>query len=208
MKRYVFNIIAACSLALLLSCGDKKQEDASPPHQIPAALQEKTPALSSIKRSSGDMTENLYQELAESRQELKQLENDLYTLRNDPGTAMEAFHTYNNKSGNYYTSAQFRAEGIRDSILKQTMLRLIVQSSERYTKKTAPLQALLQKISENRLSISDHYAALKIAVTLPMMETYQAGELPDGKDLKALIKTQELLLKELKKLIPKTSLQQ
>lgn len=198
MKRYLFHSITACSLALLFSCGDKKSASNSPTHQVPVALQEKTPALSSIKRSSGDITETLYQELTETRPALKQLENDLYVLRNDPGAAAEAFNTYNNKSENYYASARHKAKGISDSILKQTMLNFITQSNERYTEKTAGLNALLQKISENHLSISDHHAMLKIVMTLPMMEVYQAGELPDGKDLKAFINTQEHLLKKLK----------
>lgn len=208
MKLYFFNLIAVCNLALLFSCGDKKSVSDSPTHQVPVALQDKTPAVSSMKRSSGDITETLYQELTETRPALKQLENDLYALRNDPGTAVEAFDTYSNKSGNYYASARHKAAGISDSILKLTMLNFITQSNERYTEKTAGLNALVQKISKNRLSISDHHAALKIVMTLPMMETYQAGELPDGKDLKAFINTQEHLLKELKKQIPEILLQQ
>jgi hypothetical protein len=203
MKPFILCTILISGSTLLLSCGEKKQDTVVPlTHDTPEALQDNKLEIKSYGRSSKDLVEELYAELMEQDASLKKLEEDLNTHRQRPGELNDAFNHYHSKSTDYYVSANQKTEVIHDSVLKQKINAFIKRSNQQYSKKTVKANELLSQISENNLSIQDQHLALKIVLTMPLIEKFQSGNAIPENQFKDLIKEQNELLKEMDKLSP------
>ena len=153
------------SIILLISCQDKTSNIKT--NEEPKAFQEESIGLGRFK-SRDNLVNNLYQELVDKSPKLKALEDELNGL--DPRDTTSIFHDYDNKSDNYYRSAIGQMEGIRDSILKKKIQNLIEKSSDQYGSKKAELESLVSTINEKRTEITNYHTALKIILTLPLIE--------------------------------------
>jgi len=78
---------------LLLSCGGGRQTDNNKPtkQETPKALQDDKLEIKSYSRS-GDLTEELYQELVDKTPQLKKFEDDLAAFRPKPNDLSEKFN--------------------------------------------------------------------------------------------------------------------
>lgn len=189
-------------LTLLFSCGNKQTSDNSTIKQeTPKALQDDKLEIKSYSRS-GDLTEELYQELIGKNPALKKLEDELNAFRPKPNEITNKFNNYDSKSNSYYSSANYKAAAIKDSLLRMKILSLITTSNKQYTTKTAELNSLIKQIAENGATLNDHHSVLKIVLTLPMIEKYQNENKLDKKEFKNLIKQQEDLIERTDSLIP------
>jgi hypothetical protein len=189
-------------LTLLFSCGNKQIGDnATTKQETPKALQDDKLEIKSYSRS-GDLTEELYQELVGKNPALKKLEDDLDAFRPKPNELTDKFNKYDSKSNSYYSSANYKAAAITDSLLRMKILSLITTSNKQYSTKTAELNSLLKQIAKNGATLNDHHSVLKIVLTLPMIEKYQDDNKPDKKEFKNLIKQQEDLIERTDSLTP------
>ncbi len=187
---------------LLFSCGNKETGDnATTKQETPEALQDDKLEIKSYSRS-GDLTEELYQELVGKNPALKKLEDDLDAFRPKPKELTDKFNKYDSKSNSYYSSANYKAAAITDSLLRMKIFSLITTSNKQYSTKTAELNSLLKQISKNGATLNDHHSVLKIVLTLPMIEKYQDDNKPDKKEFKNLIKQQEDLIERTDSLTP------
>jgi hypothetical protein len=193
-------IILSLGSAILISCGEKKQQPIVP--ETPAALQDNKTDLKSYGRDSKDLTEKLYAELVEQDPSLEKLEEDLNIYNTKPGLLNDMFENYNSKSVSYYASANHKAEMISDSVLKQKITAFITHSNNRYLNRTNTVNELVKQISDNNLNINDHHIALKVLLTMLLIEKYQSDNAINEKQFKDLIKEQKGLLKQIDKLIP------
>jgi hypothetical protein len=176
----------------LVSCNSNQPtEDKKPKEEVPVALQDSK--LKSISRPS-DLAEALYQELVKNDPVLQKMEADFEALPTELLPLKEKYDAYEAKSDNYYASAQQKAAMISDSVLRAKVKALIAASESRYTSKTAELNSLLKELAANNTALTDYHAALKVALTLPVIEKFQADEMPDKKPLKELKKKQQKLL--------------
>lgn len=190
-------------LTLLLSCGNKQTDNnTSTKQETPEALQDDKLEIKSYSRS-GDLTEELYQELVDKTPALKELEEDLDAFRPKPIELTDKFNKYDRKSNSYYSSANYKATAISDSLLRMKILALITTSSKQYSAKSAELNSLLKQISNNGATLKDHHSVLKIALTLPIIEKYQDDNKLDNQEFKNLINQQENLIKKTDSLTPK-----
>jgi predicted transcriptional regulator len=190
-------------LTLLVSCGGGRTEsDKIPKQEIPKALQDNKLEIKSYSRT-GDLTEELYQELVDKTPALKKLEDDLDAFIPKPGDLNEKFQQYDSKSNSYYSSANYKASAITDSLLRVKIIELITASNKKYSTKTAELNSLLKQISKTGASLNDHHSVLKIVLTLPLIEKYQGDNNPNKKEFKDLIKQQENLILQTDSLTPK-----
>ena len=189
-------------LTLLFSCGGGRTNDNATKQETPKALQDSKLEIKSYSRS-GDLTEELYQELVDKTPALKKLEDDLDAFRPKPNDINEKFNQYNSKSNSYYSSANYKATAITDSLLRMKIVALITTSNKQYSTKTAELNSLLQQISKNGATLNDHHSVLKIVLTLPIIEKYQDDNKPDKKEFKNLINEQENLILRTDSLTPK-----
>ena len=201
MRNTVFIFTTIYCLALI-SCGDKQVEQKTDIKQVtPEALQDDRLEIKSYSRS-GDLIEELYQELVEKTPSLKTLETDLETFKRKSNEPTEKFNDYDGKSKSYYSSANYKTTAIEDSLLRNKIITLLSNSNKQYSNKTTELTSLLDHISKNGATINDHHSVLKIVLTLPLIEKYQNDNLPDKKEFKDLIKTQEKLLNQTDSLTP------
>lgn len=191
------NYIILISLMLFASCTTKTGND---PAQTPEALQDD---YSSLKRSKGDLVEELYQDLLKRDPVLKKLEENLNGFRSGSSEAIQPFHNYLDKSEDYYAAVNGRAKMIKDSLLMKRMQSLIAGHQKAYKSRTAELNSLLDTLATHNAQLNDHHSALKIVKTLPMIEKYQKENLPNTNELKKLIQQQEKMLKQMKDLLPK-----
>lgn len=202
MRLYTIYFVVIFCFSLLTSCGRVHRESNSEAKtETPVALQDDKLEIKSYSRS-GDIIEELYQELVDKNPALQKLETDIEEFRSKSDELKGIFDKYNGKSSNYYSSASCRVAAITDSILKKRIVTLISNSSRLYENKTKELNSLLKLISQNGSTITDHHTALKIVLTLPLIEKYQKDNLPSRKKFKTLIKTQTDLIQQTDSLIP------
>lgn len=190
------------SLILFISCGNNQTENnATTKQETPEALLDNKLEIKSY-RSAGDLTEELYQELVDKTPALKKLEDDLDASGPMSNELTDKFNKYDSKSNSYYSSANYKAAAIEDSLLRMKIVALITTSNKQYATKTAELNSLLKQISKNGATLNDHHSVLKIVLTLPMIEKYQDDNKPDSKEFMYLIKQQEDLIERTDSLIP------
>ncbi len=187
---------------LLISCGGQTDNNKPTQQETPKALQDSKLDIKSYSRS-GDLTEELYLELVDKTPALKKLEEDLDAFGPKPNELKDKFNQYDGKSNNYYSSANYKASAIQDSLLKKKIIGLITTSNNKYSTKTAELNSLLKQISKNGATLNDHHSVLKIVLTLPIIEKYQDDNKPNNKEFKDLINQQEKLILRTDSLTPK-----
>jgi predicted transcriptional regulator len=199
IRRFIWTVFI---LTLFFSCGNNQTDNNTTTKQeTPEALQDDKLEIKSY-RSSGDLTEELYQELVDKTPALKIMEDDLEAFGPMSNELTDKFNRYDSKSNSYYSSANYKAAAIKDSLLRMKIVALITASNKQYSTKTAELDSLLKQISKNGTTLNDHHSVLKIVLTLPMIEKYQDDNKPDNKEFKDLIKQQEDLIKRTDSLIP------
>lgn len=186
------------SLILLTSC--RENETVNRSNEEPKAFQEKSISIGRF-RSGGDLVEDLYQELVAKSPELKTLENELSEL--NPRDTTDIFYNYDEKSNEYYRSADSYANVIRDSVMKQKILNLIKKSEEKYVSQKTELEKLVSTIGKKRIEINNYHNALKIILTIPLIEQYQKEHLPNKSPFEKLIEKENQLLQKTKINTPK-----
>lgn len=190
--------IAFLSLILLVSC--QKNEAIQKKNEDPKAFEEKTFDIGRSGRGN-DLVENLYQELVDKSPELTTLENELNEVKARDTT--DVFYNYDQKSDDYYDSAESHINSIRDSVLKHKMIDLITKSNDKYASQKADLENLIKTINLKRSEITDYHNTLKIILTIPLIEKYQKQHLPNKSPFEKLIEKENQLLEKTKSNIPK-----
>jgi hypothetical protein len=147
--------------------------------------------------SSGNLVEDLYEELADNNGELKNLDRDIAGVNRERGSLQDKFNVLDNKSNRYYMAANTMANNLRDSVLKRKVTTLISNSNSQFYQLTSSVRNLIQQINTASVSLSDYYTVLKIARTIPVMEKYQQESMPDKKEF-------ELLLRQFNEIIKRT----
>ena len=202
LNQHLFYILISLQGLFFISCGDNEMNNKPVPKQeIPEALQDNKIDIKSYSRS-GDIVEELYQELVSNSSELKGLEDDLEAFKEKPSGIDEKYHAYDSKSTSYYASADKKVLSISDSLLKKKILAFIKKSQTKYTTRTAEHSTLIKLISQNNITISDQHAVLKIIMTAPILEKYQADNLPNKKEFYDIIKIQEAFIERTDSLTP------
>jgi hypothetical protein len=203
MKHFTITLATFLISLLLVACGGNTTKQEPVKQETPKALKDDEIDLKSYSRSAANLTDELYQELVDKTPALKKLEEDLETLAPKPGKLNNTFDNYDSKSNNYYSSTNYLASQISDSVLKTKIISLIAASSKKYEGKTAELKSLLNQISKNTTTLNDHRSVLKIILTLAVVEKYQDANIPNKKEFKDLVNEQNNLLQRTDSLTPK-----
>lgn len=190
--------IAFFSLIFMTSCQEK--ENNSRNNKTPKALQEDNIDFGRF-RSNNDLVDDLYMELVDKSPELKKLETELEAIKNRD--TLNLFNNYAQKSDDYYRSAKNKTGMIKDSVMKNKILSLIENSNEKYIEKTTELQKLVKTIHQKQNDINDYHTALKVILTIPLIEKYQNEHLPQKNPFEKIIEKENQLLEKVKKNTPK-----
>jgi hypothetical protein len=197
MKKYARCILA--SIFIITGCGQKdtRKDDTPGDSKI---LQGKSTEIS-YTRSKGNLAEQLFDELKSSSPQLKDLDDGIGSLSGRAEEQQDEFEKYENKPVSYYAAANNLAATISDSLLRNRIIELIASGKKNYEKNSAPIKNLLSQIAQNRLSLNDGYTAVKIVMTLPVIEKYQKDNLPEPDAYRLLLHDQERVLQELDSMV-------
>ena len=190
--------IAFLSLILLISC--RENETINRSTEEPKAFEETSIEIGRF-RKGGDLVDDLYQELVDKSPELKALENELSEV--NPRDTTNIFYTYDQKSDDYYNSVESHISGIRDSVMKQKMINLIKKSQDKYVAQKADIENLVNTNNKKRTEITNYHTALKIILTIPLIEEYQKQHLPNKSPFEKVIEKEKQLLDKTKSITPK-----
>jgi len=193
LKKIIF-----LSLIILTSCRDNETNRTN--NEEPKAFEEKSIDIGRFRKGN-DLVEDLYQELVDKSPELKSLESELSQL--NTRDTVNVFYNYNQKSNDYYRDAENHINTITDSVMKQKIINLITKSSDKYVSQKADLKNLMNTINKKRNEINNYHSALKIVLTIPLIEQYQKQHLPDKSPYEKVIKKEDLLLEKIKNITPK-----
>lgn len=187
-------IATACSKNETRNSENSKKE-------VPKALQDGTGIKIGRYRSNDALFEEIYQELVSNSIELKNLENELENF--NPKDTLDLFNNFDEKSQDYYRSANNQANTIKDSILKNKILSVLKNSNDKYDNRTTELNQLLKTIYQKKRDLNDYHNALKIILTIPVIEKYQNENIPKKSPFEKVIETQNVLIEKVKKNTPK-----
>ncbi|WP_114936449.1 hypothetical protein [Mucilaginibacter endophyticus] len=210
----VYLIIKTATLSLvallfiLLSCNHTSSKNNIQQNAKP--LQDNNIDYSSIKGSRGDdLLQDIYVDQATKQPELQNLENMINHFNNGSQDSLSNFQTYDNKTLSYYRSANKALNHMQDTVLRDRLRALINESNHKYLDTIKRFSVLMAHIDSNKIKIEDYHTVLKIAVTLPIIESYQLNNIPDIKSVANLAnEAQRLKAKTIQltnKHLPKTN---
>ena len=131
--------------------------------------------------------QELYEELKEQRPELDSLEKEIKDIDKSKNESLKDYNVYNARNEQGYRIANEHTLLIKDSLLRNSIELLINKSQYNYDQANAAM-ALAAATLENRSSaLHDHQEALKIILTLNLMEKYQNKQLPNSTAFEKII---------------------
>lgn len=202
MKKFLPIVIC---LAILASCKHARQPSSSTevPKQeaTPEALQDKSSSYVFSKRGSGDLVDELYEELVQNDTSLKQLELSLNQFNESRNDSLDAFMQFDVKNQAFYQAANKHLATITDSILFQQIKVMIDESKSSYQKVTAGTNTLLKQIEEKNAMINDLHSALKIVKATKQMEAFQKNNKPSSKPIENVASSADQLITKEKEMI-------
>lgn len=177
-----------------LACNEPRSQQVKEAElpEPPKALQDDRKEYSlKSSRSSNDLVEELYAELLEKDNTLKNLEDKLRNLQQSEADSTGTFAVFNEKNNKYHDAASPYLSRIQDSLLRERIKQILSNSLARYKSSTAVHQQLLKQIETNKTSLNDLHVAVQLVSTLSMMERYREENMPDKLSLAGFILEQQ-----------------
>jgi hypothetical protein len=200
----LFTILIVLILSVAVSCrNEDAPKDQAVVHETPQALKDDAVSEVISSRKYGDLVEQLYQEMVDKTPELASLEKDYSAIPPQSMSLKEEYNKYNNKSENYYSTANAKTSAIADSVLREKVVSILEAHASQYALKNAELRSMMKQIDNQNVSLNDHHQVLKIFTTLAMMEDYQDQNKLDQGPFEKLMQAQQDLLKHTDALTPK-----
>lgn len=178
-------------LLCLFSCNHHATSDPhEKPTETPKTLLKGTSDLSgswSSRSYESSIITRMYNEMLGKDKALKALDDNINAVWDAKNKLNVVMQKYDNNNHDYYNEALADAgsnnqndlvNGIRDTLLKATIIKIVKASSEKYEKEMASLRKDFEKLEAKNVSLRDYYTALKIVTTLPGLEAYQQNEKP------------------------------
>lgn len=188
-------ILPLTALVLALTACTTKA-NRTQPAEVPKPLQTDNSYSELRKGRYGDLVDQLYADLVKQSADLKQLDTRLELLDEQTRDSTAAYSTFDRQNESYYDAAQRRAGAIGDSVLRTQVLAIVKQSSQRYSRITSRHKDLQSSLNEKARAIEEGHEALKVLLTLPVMQQYQKEHLPSTKSMEDLLREMDALKKE------------
>lgn len=175
--------LALTAIVLLFSCSSTP--DNKPNAQAPDALDGDSEI--SIKRSGGNMIDDLYTEALGSNEKLKALDDQIATAYKLAKESPEAAEKFMADNSNFYVAASRYAEQIADTALRQRMSGLIRNSEANFASKSKNITSTFSALQLSEKKLNNYYAALKLYTAYDVMLAYQKNGTPDIAEMKNAI---------------------
>lgn len=181
-------VISFLLLFLFLSCTQKK-ETREQEVDTPKALQEnnKSSLIEYAKRGPGDLVDELYDEKLEESSELKTLDKKFNELNQSKIDSLAVLHKFDSKNDNYYRAADAHLSRIQDSFLKNELKTFFDNNKTAYSNSISRLKNLEEQIDKQYISSIDRRIALKLLVTLNMMNEFRKNDTPPVSSLESIV---------------------
>ncbi|MCI5058323.1 MAG: hypothetical protein MRY83_19585 [Flavobacteriales bacterium] len=149
------------------------------------------------KRSRLGALEQLFQQVLEKDEPLKELFEETEDLTKAGYTVKGPIDQYLYYSTEYYSAADAYANQITDSLLKKLITKKIKVQKEKYLLGKQNLDTKIDDHNKKINEANDAWVAIKVLTTLPKIDEFQDKK-PDLEKLDQLIKDYEKLIDELK----------
>ncbi len=189
-------------LLLATSCG-KSRGDAAPPAAekiVEAGTSNSDWSLKEYRSSPSDRIEAMYAELLKNDEELKSLEKKIADLQKAKNDSLAVWEDYQSLIDQYYANAAQRTDTlastfdqyqIHDKDLSSRLKTIVTASKARQEARTREFRDITALMDQNEVNIQDRHKALKVMLTLEVIEAYQLENMPSLDGLKAVSKAQK-----------------
>ena len=171
-----FFLFTFCVFFAACSSKDNRKTDSSSNDQ-----------LSSAVSREGNVLDKLYEELKEQRPELQALELEIEGIDRAKEEALATYNEYNSKNEQGYSLANQHLSSIKDSLLRNNIELMINKSQYTYDQDNAAMALAAATLENRSRSLHDHQEALKIILTLNLMEKYQKKQIPNASEHEKII---------------------
>lgn len=181
-------------LVLLLSCSENKPHVQQQQHVPQALVEQNSDVRLFSKRYGNDLVQDLYEELLKSDPSLNEFENAAAILPSQKKDSLAYFQTFTGKNEDYYSSAETYLSQIKDSVLKNRLKVLLTESKTKFETSLTAYHNLITQIEAKDNQINDLHNAVKLVVTLPVIEKYQKDNIPSVNPVKAINKKYDAVI--------------
>ncbi len=213
MKNFMKAIPVIVLSILLFSCDQKETIQ-----NEPMALLEMAPtnAIKAVESSDSfeygsfsrlqysDDVDVLYEALLAKNERLRSLESSIEKLNSTVADQKDDWIAFKSRNEDYYLAATNYLESITDSTLKEEIVQQIEGSQDRYKSKRDQGEDKWSKLSNQINQLRNNQIALKITLTIPIIESYQGAKSESVVDLKPLIDAQVEIVSEMEELLELT----
>ena len=181
------HIILFLLLFMLLSC-EQQKERKEQQTETPKALQEnkETSLIGYSKRSNDDLVDDLYDEKLDESPELKTPDKRFNAINESKIDSLAIFHKFDSKNVDYYRSADAHLNRMQDSFLKTELKTFFESNKTAYSNSISRLKNLEDLIGKQYISALDRRIALKLFITLNMMNEFRKINVPPVSSLEAV----------------------
>ena len=138
-----------------------------------------------------DAVEVLFNEAIENDKNLEKLVEKLNNINSD---AIGEYSKYKTNNENYWASVSSNGQNLRDTVLREEVAKYFDKLRQRYANSISKHEYNVKLFNEKEIELSDQSILLKLAVTQPMMESYQKNELVELQKLQRITKTYDSLI--------------
>jgi len=151
-----------------------------------------------------DDVDVLYEALLAKNERLRSLESSIEKLNSTVADQKDDWIAFKSRNEDYYLAATNYLESITDSTLKEEIAQQIEGSQDRYKSKRDQGEDKWSKLSNQINQLRNNQIALKITLTIPIIESYQGAKSESVVDLKPLIDAQVEIVSEMEELLELT----
>ncbi len=181
----IFFTLTVVMTLVACNAGESQPKQAA---QIPVKLEQESSLGDVFKSSRQDVVNQLYQSIADTTPQLKALEQEMADCKRAKADTLKPLEDYDGINVAYYLDAGNITDGIKDSLLRKQMQRVLAQSKQAYNTNTGALRNLAKQVEARDTALNDFFVILKLTKTLAAMEQYQDKGRPAAGPLNNLLK--------------------
>ena len=141
-----------------------------------------------------------YKDVLENNEDLQKLLADWKKIQEGVGGLNKDYAQFSHKVQSYYQEAEALAKGIKDSTLAKSVVAAIQQSEQLYEQKIAEVNDERSQCEQMEDAMQTQQIVLKVLLTLPYIEKYQAATDLQEAEYQAFLKKYGALLQTAKSL--------
>lgn len=191
------------TVVIVLTACDAGETQPKQAAQAPVKLGQESSLGDVLRSSRQDVVNQLYQNIADTTPQLQALEQEIAGCKRAKTDTLKAFDDYESVNGAYYLDAGNIADGIKDSLLRKQMQKVLAESKDAYNNSTGTLRNLAKQVEARDTALNDFFIILKLTKTLAAMEKYQDKGRPAEGSVNNLLKLYGNAIKKVQNLTKK-----